>query len=94
MPATSSKKNLLKLIKNDPWLTPYKEALWGRYQYAIHKEEALTQGMPLVDFACGHLYFGLQKTADGWAFREWAPNASAIYLIGDFNDWTRQKNSN
>ena len=38
-------------------------------------------------FANGYEYFGLHKTARGWVFREWAPNATDIYLIGDFNNW-------
>jgi len=25
----------------------------------------------------------------GWVYREWAPNASAMHLIGDFNGWDR-----
>ena len=24
-----------------------------------------------------------------WVFREWAPNATAIYLLGEFNDWRK-----
>ena len=38
-------------------------------------------------FANAHNYFGLHKTKTGWIFREWAPNATAIYMIGTFNDW-------
>ena len=30
----------LNLIKNDPWLAPYKEAIEGRYQYVIDKKRA------------------------------------------------------
>lgn len=41
----------------------------------------------LTDFANGHKYYGLHKTTRGWVFREWAPNATAIYLVGDFNNW-------
>jgi 1,4-alpha-glucan branching enzyme len=33
------------------------------------------------------LYFGLHRTNKGWTIREWAPNATHIYLIGTFNDW-------
>lgn len=32
----------LNLIKNDPWLAPYKEAIEGRYQYVVNKEKSLT----------------------------------------------------
>lgn len=37
-----------------------------------------------------HLYYGLHRTNDGgWVFREWAPHANRIYLIGEFNNWKR-----
>lgn len=79
---------ILSLIKKDPWLMPYSEAINGRYEYALQKEKALTQGVgTLSDFATGYLYFGLHRTADGWVFREWAPNATQIYMIGSFNGW-------
>ena len=80
----------LALIKSDPWLKPYKEAIKGRYQYAYETEKELIGSGTLSDFACGHLYFGLHKTEDGWCFREWAPNATAIFLIGDFNQWKKR----
>ena len=32
----------------------------------------------------------MHRTAEGdWIFREWAPNAVKIYLIGEFNNWKR-----
>ena len=43
----------------------------------------------LSETASGYLYFGLHKTKDGWVFREWAPNATAVYLIGTFNGWKK-----
>lgn len=84
----------LKLIKNDSWLKPFEAAIVGRHQEAIKKESELTQNkkFSLSDFASGYLYFGLHRTKDGWVLREWAPNATEIYLIGDFSDW-KKKNS-
>ncbi|MDF9830763.1 alpha amylase C-terminal domain-containing protein [Parabacteroides sp. PF5-6] len=81
----------LNLIKNDPWLAPYKDAIIGRYQYALEKEKILTNDgqQTLSELASGYLYFGLHKTTNGWVFREWAPHATAIYLIGDFNRWQK-----
>ncbi|MDL2277595.1 alpha amylase C-terminal domain-containing protein [Parabacteroides sp. OttesenSCG-928-G07] len=80
---------ILKLIQNDPWLNPYEEAITGRYNHVLEKEKQLTNDgqQSLSDFASGYLYFGLHHTADGWVLREWAPNATAIYLIGTFNEW-------
>ena len=84
---------MLNLIKNDPWLEPYADAINGRHDFVLRKEKELTQNgkQTLSDFACGHLFFGLHQTEKGWVFREWAPNASKIYLIGTFNGWKDDK---
>lgn len=88
----SVKGSRLKLVKNDPWLEPYNEIIQGRHGHVLDKIAELTGGKTtLSDFADGHLYFGLHKTARQWVFREWAPNATAIYLIGDFNNWTEDE---
>ncbi len=89
------KKNVIKiekigLVKNDSWLEPYEAAIVGRHEHALYKIKELTNGgkQTLSDFASGYLFFGLHKTEKGWIFREWAPNATAIYMVGDFNSWT------
>ena len=79
---------MLKIVKNDPYLKPYEEAILGRYKYYKKREADLAKGsQTLSDFASGYLYFGLHKEAKKWIFREWAPNATDIYLVGTFNDW-------
>ena len=77
------------LVQNDSWLEPYEAAIQGRHDHALWKISQLTKNgkKTLSEFATGHLYFGLHKLAKGWVFREWAPNATEIYLVGDFNDW-------
>ena len=78
----------LKMIKNDPYLEPFSDAINGRYQAAINKKiELVGEKGNLNDFASGYLYFGLHKTEDTWILREWAPNAIDIFVVGDFNDW-------
>ena len=80
----------LGVVAHDAYLAPYEEAIRGRYNHAIWKIGQLTQGgrTSLSEFANGYDYFGLHKLPNGgWVFREWAPNATAIYLVGDFNDW-------
>ena len=83
----------LNLIKNHPWLEPFADAINGRHQHAIDKESELTNKgkLTLSDFASGYLYFGLHRTDDGWVFREWAPNATQIFMVGTFNDWKEEK---
>ncbi len=79
----------MRLLKNDSWLEPFENAINGRHAHVMDKVKELTNNgrKTLTDFASGHLYFGLHRTDKGWVFREWAPNATEIYLIGDFNDW-------
>ncbi|MBW1898770.1 MAG: alpha amylase C-terminal domain-containing protein, partial [Deltaproteobacteria bacterium] len=38
-----------------------------------------------------HKYFGLHFKESEWIFREQAPNASCIYLIGEMTDWKERK---
>ena len=80
--------NLLRLVKNDPGLLDFAEAINGRHNEAVRKMAELTNGTNnLNEFASGYLYFGLHKAEDGWVLREWAPNAIDIFVVGDFNDW-------
>jgi 1,4-alpha-glucan branching enzyme len=75
------------IITKDPYLEPYREVIWGRFQKMKSKLSEIAPDGLLTGFANGHLYFGLHKDKGEWIFREWAPNAGAIYLIGNFNHW-------
>lgn len=79
----------IELVKNDIWLRPFEDAIFNRHQYALSKLEQITSNgkLSLADFANGYIYFGLHTAKNGWVLREWAPNATEIYLIGDFNNW-------
>lgn len=78
------------LVQKDLYLEPFEDAIRGRHDHAEWKKNQLTAGgkKALGSFACGHDYYGLHKLKRGWVFREWAPNATKIYLVGDFNQWT------
>ncbi len=77
------------LVQKDPYLEPYADAIRGRHDHAEWKKKQLTNNgkRTLETFASGYDYYGLHKMSRGWVFREWAPNATAIYLVGDFNNW-------
>ena len=80
------------LLESDSLLRQYETALRERLNRTIETEKRLTQGKTsLADFASGHEYFGLHFRNKEWVFREWAPNATEIYLIGDMNGWQPKK---
>ena len=77
---------------NDSYLEPFKRELVARYRSAIlRREEIAGYGKPLKNALNNHLYYGLHLENGVWAFREWAPNAQAIYVTGDFNGWRRDE---
>ena len=80
---------MLKFVERDPYLAPYNLSIEGRHNYFLQRERELTKNgrQTLSDFASGYLYFGLHRTSTGWVFREWAPNATRIVLVGDFSNW-------
>lgn len=78
----------LKILEIDPWLQPFKNDLSVRMkEYEKNKKKLLKSHDNFKNFANGHLYFGFHEVENGWIYREWAPNAHNLSLIGDFNDW-------
>ena len=79
-----------KIYETDPYLMPYKEAIEARHRRILEMKKHIAGDGLLKDAVNNHMYYGLHRCDDGsWVFREWAPNATKIYLIGDFNNWKR-----
>lgn len=79
-----------KIMSIDPWLQPYYNDINLRMERHAATRKALLGDMAdLSSFANGYLYYGFHRTETGWVYREWAPGADAIHLIGDFNGWDR-----
>ena len=78
-----------KIFEYDPGLKPFENDINQRMKnFEWKKGELLTSANSLKDFANGHEYFGFHKVKGGWYYREWAPSADAVYLTGDFNNWS------
>ena len=71
----------------DPWLEPYRTKLEQQQAFVLQAKRRILGDKKLEDFALGHLYFGLHREENGWVLREWAPNATALYLLCEKNNW-------
>jgi 1,4-alpha-glucan branching enzyme len=83
----------LPLTKQDPWLRPFEPVLLQRQaRYKARLAEIEHYHGSLGHYATAHQQLGLYYDAarGGLVYREWAPGAEALYLIGDFNFWNRQ----
>lgn len=82
------------LIKLDPWLEPHADQLRARYQrYREMRARIDAECGSLMEFANWHRQLGFNRGEHfgeaGVFYREWAPEASGLFLIGDFNAWDR-----
>lgn len=78
-----------KIYETDPWLEPYRGAVDARHERILADRKKLCGDGPLSPAVNNHFYYPLHKEGDFWVIREWAPNATRIYLIGEFNNWKR-----
>ena len=83
------------LVLADGWLAPFEREIKGRMRlYDAQLERICRRHGSLMEFA--HAYtrmgFNRDKETGEWVYREWAPGARALYLVGDFNFWNREAN--
>lgn len=85
------------LIRFDPLLKPYLGQLRERVAHYLQLKKQIDKiGGIVGEITQGHHYFGFNRgekdSESGVWYREWAPEAQSLSLIGDFNDWNRDGN--
>ncbi len=76
-----------KFYTADPWLKPFNNVIDDRINKCQLKERHLVDKESLANFSMGHHYYGLHRKDENWIFREWAPNATNIFIIGTMTGW-------
>lgn len=56
-------------------------------QYSLCYESLIGKQRGLYEVCKRDRYFGLHKEFKNWIFREWAPHATSVYVIGEFSNW-------
>jgi 1,4-alpha-glucan branching enzyme len=76
------------VIATDPALEGHKGHLGHRFEKFKNLRKAIDEHEGGIEkFSRGYEKMGFTRDAKGITYREWAPNASAACLFGDFNDW-------
>jgi 1,4-alpha-glucan branching enzyme len=83
---------LPQLVKEESWLTSVTHEITQRKdRYEMVRNEIVLEYGSLSEFANAHQYYGIHfdPIRKGWIYREWAPKAHQLFLIGDFNSWNK-----
>ena len=84
------KERRSRFYEDDPLLSPFRDIIDRRCQAISERKEKMAGADGRLTSAVnGHLYYAPHREGDWFVFREWAPNATRIYVIGDFNGWRR-----
>ena len=81
---------MYRVLELNPYLYPYADYIEHRVAfYHETRRKLVADGECLSDIANLHKYYGFHRENGGWYYREWAPSAEQIYLMGDFNRWNK-----
>ncbi len=81
------------IVERDPWLAPVTENIIHRIRRFNERLTFIESNFGSIEnFANSYHYYGVNfdKNKNGWFYREWAPEASALFLVGDFNNWNNR----
>ncbi len=84
---------ILGLILADGWLAPYERDIRARMRlFDSQLQRIRSQHGSLLAHAHAYKNMGIYRDeySGEWVYREWAPAARALSLIGDFNQWNRE----
>lgn len=82
------------IFDTDKYLRPYSDIIVRRQQAILYRKRMIAgYGKKLSDAVNAHLFYGVHVDSErnNVVFREFAPNATAIYLIGDVNGWRKEE---
>lgn len=81
----------LQVVRDDPYLRPHENAIVSRLDaFEALKRDLEEKEGGLLQFSRSYRNRGFAVSSAGIAFREYAPAAAAVQLIGDFNGWDRE----
>ncbi|RWS27786.1 1:4-alpha-glucan-branching enzyme-like protein [Leptotrombidium deliense] len=81
---------LSNLLKLDPYLSQHKLEICRRYTEFDKRLKEIESNEGLAKFTRSYKNFGVNVREDNSVYcKEWAPNAEAVFLRGDFNGWNR-----
>jgi len=85
--STPAKLDPTTFLKRDPWLEPFVGSISHRYDLFTKWKGDIERAEGGYDkFSKGYTSFGLNVQPDNSiVYREWAPNAVAASLIGEFS---------
>ncbi|QDZ19197.1 starch branching enzyme [Chloropicon primus] len=79
----------LKVYDIDPMLGKFEDHLEYRYRRYLEQLRAIEESDGSLEaFSSGYDRMGFFVEGGKLAYREWAPAAQQVQLIGDFNDWS------
>ncbi len=80
----------LPIIEEDAWLIPATKPLYERVRRFLNLTAAIEEAygsLEIFSTVYRYLGFNYDKELKGWYYREWAPAAHSLALIGEFNNW-------
>ncbi len=85
------KNSIPEIVQEDPWLTPYIKSIQDRYEQYKNLLTDINRSYKSLKKFSAYRERGItySKKDKGWHYREWAPEAYSLSIIGDFNDWNR-----